>query len=76
MDPLDFLELEEMRRFLHCNKTEISCMENPVIFLCKLKDYNLISEDSFKVRSSSGKVTHLLSTSLQSFQASAIWIGR
>lgn len=48
MDPLDFLELEEMRRFLHCNKTEISCMENPVIFLCKLKDYNLISEDSFK----------------------------
>ncbi|XP_039861990.1 nuclear body protein SP140-like protein [Simochromis diagramma] len=48
MDPLDFLELEEMRRFLHCNKTEISCMEDPVIFLCKLKDYNLISEDSFK----------------------------
>lgn len=48
MDPLDFLELEEMLRFLHCNKTEISCMEDPVIFLCKLKDYNLISEDSFK----------------------------
>lgn len=48
MDPLDFLESEELLRFFHCNKTEISCMENPFIFLCKLKDYNLIPEDRFK----------------------------
>lgn len=63
MDPLEFLESEEMLRFFHCNKTELSCMENPHIFLCKLKDYNLIPEDRFRVSNSSGN-TVLLTSSL------------
>lgn len=50
MDPLDFLENEELLRFLHCNKTELSCMENPHTFLSQLRDHNLITEDRYKVR--------------------------
>ncbi|XP_060945639.1 nuclear body protein SP140-like protein isoform X1 [Limanda limanda] len=47
MDPLDFLEPEELLRFLHCNKTEMSCMENPSTFLCQLRDHDLIQEDRY-----------------------------
>ncbi|XP_062294070.1 nuclear body protein SP140-like protein [Scomber scombrus] len=48
MDPMDFLEADELLRFFHCNKTEMSCMENPHIFLNQLRDHNLIPEDSYK----------------------------
>ncbi|XP_053300332.1 nuclear body protein SP140-like protein [Pleuronectes platessa] len=48
MDPLDFLEPEELLRFFHCNKTEISCMENPHTFLRQLRDHDLIPEDTYK----------------------------
>ncbi|XP_041825780.1 nuclear body protein SP140-like [Melanotaenia boesemani] len=48
MDPLDFLEPEELLQFFHCHKTEMSCMENPRTFLSQLKDYNLITEDRYK----------------------------
>lgn len=48
MDPLDFLESDELLRFFHCHKTEMSCMENPHTFLSQLRDYNLIPEDRYK----------------------------
>ncbi|KAM9843318.1 uncharacterized protein sp100.1 [Aulostomus maculatus] len=48
MDPLDFLENEELLRFFHCNKTEMSCMENPHTFMRQLRDHDLIPEDRFK----------------------------
>nr|XP_043907248.1 nuclear body protein SP140-like protein isoform X2 [Solea senegalensis] len=49
MNPLDFLEPEQLLRFLHCHKTELSCMEKPETFLNQLRDHNLIPEDSHKV---------------------------
>nr|XP_046271228.1 nuclear body protein SP140-like protein isoform X2 [Scatophagus argus] len=48
MDPLDFLEPDELLRFFHCNKTEMSCMEKPHTFITQLRDHNLIPEDRFK----------------------------
>ncbi|XP_061568408.1 nuclear body protein SP140-like protein [Cololabis saira] len=48
MNPLDFLEPEELLRFFHCHKTELSCMENPYTFLSQLRDYNLIPEDRYR----------------------------
>ncbi|XP_018523280.1 nuclear body protein SP140-like protein isoform X2 [Lates calcarifer] len=48
MDPLDFLESYELLQFFHCNKTVMSCMENPHTFLSQLRDYNLIPEDRYK----------------------------
>ncbi|XP_062263722.1 nuclear body protein SP140-like protein [Platichthys flesus] len=48
MDPLDFLEPEELLRFFHCNKTEMSCMKNPHTFLRQLRDHDLIPEDTYK----------------------------
>ncbi|XP_027898731.1 nuclear body protein SP140-like protein isoform X1 [Xiphophorus couchianus] len=48
MDPLDFLEHDELLRFFHCRKTEMSCMENPRTFLNQLRDHNLIPEDKYK----------------------------
>ncbi|XP_062264085.1 uncharacterized protein LOC133970941 [Platichthys flesus] len=48
MDPLDFLKPEELLRFFHCNKTEMSCMENPHTFLRQLRDHDLIPEDTYK----------------------------
>ncbi|XP_056256949.1 nuclear body protein SP140-like protein isoform X2 [Seriola aureovittata] len=51
MDPLDFLNPEELLLFFHCHKTELSCMQNPLTFLSQLKDYNLIPDDRYqKVR--------------------------
>ncbi|XP_014846980.1 PREDICTED: nuclear body protein SP140-like protein [Poecilia mexicana] len=49
MDPLDFLEPAELRTFFHCRKTEMSCMENPLIFLNQLRDHNLIPEDKYQI---------------------------
>lgn len=49
MDPLHFLEDEELLSFFHCQKTAMSCMENPHIFLSQLRDRNLIPEDRYEV---------------------------
>ncbi|XP_045930106.1 nuclear body protein SP140 isoform X3 [Micropterus dolomieu] len=48
MDPLDFLESDELLRFFRRHKTEMSCMEDPHIFLCQLKDHDLIADDAYK----------------------------
>ncbi|XP_043956680.1 nuclear body protein SP140-like [Gambusia affinis] len=48
MDPLDFLDHNELLSFFHCRKTEMSCMENPQTFLNQLRDHNLIPEDKYK----------------------------
>ncbi|KAM4716655.1 uncharacterized protein sp100.1 isoform 3-T4 [Anableps anableps] len=48
MDPLDFLEPADLLSFFHSRKTEMSCMENPQIFLNQLRDHNLIPEDKYK----------------------------
>lgn len=50
MDPLDFLTKEELGRFFHCKKTEMSCMESPNIFLHQLRDHNLVPEKLYKAR--------------------------
>ncbi|XP_033182003.1 LOW QUALITY PROTEIN: uncharacterized protein LOC113159755 [Anabas testudineus] len=49
MDPLDFLESEELLRFFRRNKTEMSCMEKPQIFLDQLRDHDLIPEHRYKL---------------------------
>ncbi|KAM3597414.1 uncharacterized protein V6R79_004233 [Siganus canaliculatus] len=48
MDRLDFHVNEELLQFFHCNKTEISCLENPHTFLSQLRDHNLVPEDKYK----------------------------
>ncbi|XP_076609359.1 uncharacterized protein LOC143334438 isoform X2 [Chaetodon auriga] len=48
MDPLDFLESEELLRFFRCHKTEMSLMENPQTFISQLRDHNLMPEDKYK----------------------------
>ncbi|KAG5832512.1 hypothetical protein ANANG_G00291940 [Anguilla anguilla] len=48
MDPLDFLTQEELLRFFHCKKTEMSCIEQPHTFLNQLRDHNLVPEDLYK----------------------------
>ncbi|KAM7386540.1 hypothetical protein PAMA_009241 [Pampus argenteus] len=48
MDPIDFLEPEELLQVFHCKKTEMSCMNNPHTFLSQLRDHNLISDDRYK----------------------------
>ncbi|KAJ8251587.1 hypothetical protein GJAV_G00222950 [Gymnothorax javanicus] len=48
MDPLDFLTKEQLLRFLHIKKTELSCLEKPHIFLNQLRDYNLVPEDQYQ----------------------------
>ncbi|XP_071764048.2 uncharacterized protein sp100.1 isoform X1 [Centroberyx gerrardi] len=48
MDPLDFLEPEQLLQFFHRKKTEMSCMEKPQTFLNQLRDHNLIPEDRYK----------------------------
>ena len=50
MDPLDFLEPEKLLHFLHVQKTELSCLENPHTFITQLRDHDLIPEDRYKVR--------------------------
>ncbi|KAM6914237.1 uncharacterized protein PEZ65_014675 [Lycodopsis pacificus] len=48
MEPMDWLKNEELLRFFHCKKTEMSCMENPHTFLSQLRDHDLIQEDRYK----------------------------
>ncbi|XP_029997976.1 LOW QUALITY PROTEIN: nuclear body protein SP140-like protein [Sphaeramia orbicularis] len=48
MDPIEFMEHEELLRFFHRHKTEMSLMENPQTLLNQLRDYNLIPEDRYK----------------------------
>ncbi|KAL6460633.1 hypothetical protein MHYP_G00305990 [Metynnis hypsauchen] len=48
MDLLDFLTKEELIRFFHCKKTEMSCMEEPNRFLHQLRDHNLVPEKLYK----------------------------
>ncbi|XP_076866337.1 uncharacterized protein LOC143517559 isoform X2 [Brachyhypopomus gauderio] len=48
MDPLDFLTNEELIRFFHCKKTEMSCIEQPNTFLNQLRDHNLVTEKLYK----------------------------
>lgn len=50
MDLLDFLTEDELMQFLHCKKTEMSCMEDPQTFLTQLRDHDLVPEDVYKVR--------------------------
>lgn len=49
MDPLDFLTQEELLRFFRHKKTEMSCMDQPHIFLSQLRDYGLVSEKLYQV---------------------------
>ncbi|XP_028455895.1 nuclear body protein SP140 isoform X2 [Perca flavescens] len=48
MDPMDWLDNEELLRFFHCHKTEMSCLERPHTFLDQLRDHDLIAEDKYK----------------------------
>ncbi|XP_026882514.2 nuclear body protein SP140-like protein isoform X2 [Electrophorus electricus] len=51
MEPLHFLEFltnKELIGFFHCKKTEMSCMEQPNIFLNQLRDYDLVPEKLYK----------------------------
>ncbi|XP_075941294.1 autoimmune regulator-like isoform X1 [Anarhichas minor] len=48
MEPMDWLKNEELLRFFHCKKTEMSCMENPHTFLSQLRDHDLVPEDRYK----------------------------
>ncbi|XP_061556933.1 nuclear body protein SP140-like protein isoform X1 [Phycodurus eques] len=45
---MDFPGDEELRRFFHCSKTEMSCMGNPQTFIRQLRDYDLIPEKFYK----------------------------
>lgn len=64
MDPLDLTE-DELLSFFHYNKTDMSCMDQPRLFLCRLRDYHLVSEDLFTVGYSeligAGLIDHLCS---------------
>ncbi|KAI5087462.1 nuclear body protein SP140-like protein [Silurus meridionalis] len=48
MDPLDFITNEELMKFFHCKKTEISCTEEPHTFLKQLRDHNLVPEKLYQ----------------------------
>ncbi|XP_056300113.1 nuclear body protein SP140-like protein isoform X2 [Pseudoliparis swirei] len=48
MEPMDWLDDEELLRFFRRCKTEMSCMEKPHTFLCQLRDYELVPEDRYK----------------------------
>ncbi|XP_062340883.1 autoimmune regulator-like [Osmerus eperlanus] len=48
MDPLDFVTEEQLKECLHLNKTKMSLMEPPHIFLNQLRDHNLLPENMYK----------------------------
>ncbi|KAL2078767.1 hypothetical protein ACEWY4_026452 [Coilia grayii] len=48
MDPLDFLTEDELLRFFHRKKTEMSCIDQPHTFLTQLRDYDLVSEKLYE----------------------------
>ncbi|XP_056309409.1 nuclear body protein SP140-like protein [Danio aesculapii] len=45
---LDFLTNQQLLSFFHRKKTEISCIEQPHIFLSQLRDYDLLPEPLFE----------------------------
>nr|XP_033499732.1 nuclear body protein SP140-like protein isoform X4 [Epinephelus lanceolatus] len=47
-EPTFWMEKEELLRFFRRHKTELSCMENPHIFLSQLRDHDLIPEDRYQ----------------------------
>ncbi|XP_063760715.1 nuclear body protein SP140-like protein isoform X2 [Eleginops maclovinus] len=49
MDVLFWLDDEALLQFFHRHKTEMSCMEDPHIFLNQLRDHDLVLEDTYKV---------------------------
>ncbi|KAK2864779.1 hypothetical protein Q7C36_003933 [Tachysurus vachellii] len=49
MDQLNSLTHDELVRFFRRKKAEISCMEEPHIFLRQLRDHDLVPEDLYKV---------------------------
>ncbi|KAM9434971.1 uncharacterized protein Hap1MRO34_002705 [Clarias gariepinus] len=56
MDQLNFLTEDQMKEFLRFNKTRISCMEQPHMFLNQIRDYKLVREDLYqKVMNMKGK---------------------
>ncbi|KAM9434999.1 uncharacterized protein Hap1MRO34_002728 isoform 1-T3 [Clarias gariepinus] len=48
MDPLNFLTEDDLKKFFHCKKTEMSCMEEPHVFLTQLRDHDLVPEELYK----------------------------
>ncbi|XP_054463226.1 nuclear body protein SP140 isoform X2 [Anoplopoma fimbria] len=48
MEPMDWLGNEELLRFFHRHKTEMSCIENPHTFLSQLRDHDLVPDDQYK----------------------------
>ncbi|XP_060721428.1 sp110 nuclear body protein-like isoform X1 [Tachysurus vachellii] len=48
MDQLNFLTHDELVSFFRRKKAEISCMEEPHIFLRQLRDHDLVPEDLYK----------------------------
>ncbi|XP_060721438.1 nuclear body protein SP140-like isoform X1 [Tachysurus vachellii] len=48
MDQLNSLTHDELVRFFRRKKAEISCMEEPHIFLRQLRDHDLVPEDLYK----------------------------
>ncbi|XP_056262994.1 nuclear body protein SP140-like [Pseudoliparis swirei] len=48
MEPMEWLNDEELLRFFRRCKTEMSCMEKPHTFLCQLRDHELVPEDRYK----------------------------
>ncbi|XP_049416672.1 nuclear body protein SP140-like protein isoform X11 [Epinephelus fuscoguttatus] len=47
-EPTFWMEKEELLRFFRRHKTELSCMENPHIFLSQLRDHDLIPDDRYQ----------------------------
>ncbi|KAM4634615.1 uncharacterized protein sp100.1 isoform 2-T2 [Polymixia lowei] len=45
---LEWLDDEQLERFFRCNKTVMSCMEKPQIFLNQLRDHHLIPEKRYQ----------------------------
>ncbi|XP_060759899.1 uncharacterized protein LOC132870279 [Neoarius graeffei] len=48
MDRLDFLTEDELIRYFRRAKTEISCIEEPHVFLSQLRDHDLVPDDLYK----------------------------
>lgn len=60
MDPLDFLSRNDLLKFFHRKKTEISCIEDPHTFLNQLRDHDLVPEDLYQAREHHGYFIRLL----------------
>lgn len=47
---LDVIPPEELIIFFSSNKTQISCIDDPITFLNQLRDYDLVPEELYRVR--------------------------